>query len=222
LTGDEAEAVRITSSGNVGIGTTLPAEKLTVAGNISASGTIFGAGSYFLSFTPFVSASVVGVGAGGVITNAGTASIYPGALSGVMPANEISARLSRGVGTIEGSFIFDKSDNTTTAQFVVEVAKNANFTTGLQAIYLKSGGETSRIIMRPILGTVYSSIGRIIFPTPNSTSPIGGTGASSPTTISYPFSFGDTLYWRVGFVNAGTVGTTLGMAVSSGFLRVIP
>ena len=38
LTNDEAEAVRITSSGNVGVGTTVPAEKLTVNGNISASG----------------------------------------------------------------------------------------------------------------------------------------------------------------------------------------
>jgi len=36
LTNNEAEAVRITSTGSVGIGTTLPEEKLTVVGNISA------------------------------------------------------------------------------------------------------------------------------------------------------------------------------------------
>jgi hypothetical protein len=40
LTDNEAEAVRITSSGNVGIGTTVPAEKLTVNGSISSNGSI--------------------------------------------------------------------------------------------------------------------------------------------------------------------------------------
>ena len=41
LTDNEAEAARITSSGNVGIGTTVPTEKLTVNGNISSNGTLF-------------------------------------------------------------------------------------------------------------------------------------------------------------------------------------
>jgi hypothetical protein len=41
LTNNEAEAVRITSGGNVGIGTGSPSEKLEVAGNIKASGASF-------------------------------------------------------------------------------------------------------------------------------------------------------------------------------------
>lgn len=40
LVGTEDEALRIASSGNVGIGTTVPNEKLTVSGNVSASGTV--------------------------------------------------------------------------------------------------------------------------------------------------------------------------------------
>jgi hypothetical protein len=41
LTNNEAEAVRITSGGFVGIGTNNPSEKLEVAGNIKASGASF-------------------------------------------------------------------------------------------------------------------------------------------------------------------------------------
>ncbi len=44
LTDDEAEAVRITSTGKVGIGTIVPAEKLTVSGNVSATGVIYSSG----------------------------------------------------------------------------------------------------------------------------------------------------------------------------------
>ena len=40
LTDDEAEAVRITSGGNVGIGTTSPSEKLEVNGNVKVSGNL--------------------------------------------------------------------------------------------------------------------------------------------------------------------------------------
>jgi hypothetical protein len=41
LTDNEAEAVRITSSGNVGIGTITPNQKLTVRGSMSASDAVF-------------------------------------------------------------------------------------------------------------------------------------------------------------------------------------
>jgi hypothetical protein len=44
LTDDEAEAIRITSTGKVGIGTIVPAEKLTVSGNVSATGAIYSSG----------------------------------------------------------------------------------------------------------------------------------------------------------------------------------
>jgi hypothetical protein len=39
---NNAERVRISNSGNVGIGTTVPNQRLTVTGNISATGNIFG------------------------------------------------------------------------------------------------------------------------------------------------------------------------------------
>ena len=42
LAGTEQEAMRVASTGNIGIGTTSPSEKLTVSGNISASGNLYG------------------------------------------------------------------------------------------------------------------------------------------------------------------------------------
>jgi len=45
LTNDEAEAVRITSTGNVGIGTIVPAQKLTVSGNVSALSAVYHIGN---------------------------------------------------------------------------------------------------------------------------------------------------------------------------------
>jgi len=59
LTGDEAEAVRITSSGKVGIGTTVPGEKLTVAGTISAVGGLSAANVSLQSANVITPASVV-------------------------------------------------------------------------------------------------------------------------------------------------------------------
>jgi hypothetical protein len=50
LTDDEAEAVRITSTGNVGISATAPAERLTVNGNISANGTLSASGAGYNYF----------------------------------------------------------------------------------------------------------------------------------------------------------------------------
>jgi hypothetical protein len=49
LTTNETERVRITSDGNVGIGTINPTEKLEVDGNIKASGAIYGSGPRFIT-----------------------------------------------------------------------------------------------------------------------------------------------------------------------------
>ena len=49
LIDDEAEAVRITSGANVGIGTTSPSEKLQVAGNILANNLVYNTGAQIIS-----------------------------------------------------------------------------------------------------------------------------------------------------------------------------
>jgi hypothetical protein len=213
-------AMSIVRNGNVGMGTTTPNEKLTVFGNISASGTITAGNvtntSYYLTIGPFCSAGVWGTGL--LQSQVGTASVYPSALSGTMPANELSSRLKNGQGTIEGNFLFEKSENVDLAQWYIEVAKNDTFTNTLSAVYLRSTGDTNRSIFRPVAGI---NIGNnsIVMPAFNSTSPYGGSGSN---TINYPYTPGDTLYWRVGFNNTGTVGTSNGMALCAAYIRIVP
>jgi len=213
-------AMSIDRNGNVGMGTTTPNEKLTVFGNISASGTITAGNvtntSYYLAIGPFCSAGIMGSGA--LQSQVGTASVYPRALSGVMPANELSSRLKNGQGTIEGNFLFEKSENTNLAQWYIEIAKNEVFTNTLSAVYLRTAGDNTRSIFRPVIGT---NIGNnyIVMPAYNSTTPYGGSGSN---TINYPYAPGDTLYWRVGFNNSGTVGTSIGMALCAGYVRIVP
>jgi len=215
-----APAMSIDRNGNVGMGTTTPNEKLTVFGNISASGTITAGNvantSYYLAIGPFCSAGTWGSGT--LQSQVGTASVYPRALSGVMPANELSSRLKNGQGTIEGNFLFEKTENVITAQWYIEIAKNEVFTNTLSAVYLRTAGDNTRSIFRPVIGT---NIGNnyIVMPASNSTTPYGGSGSN---TINYPYAPGDTLYWRVGFNNPGTVGTSIGMALCAGYIRIVP
>ena len=230
------EAVAIDRNGNIGLGTTpLASTKLTVVGNISASGSIIGsnfggATPYTLTFTPYVTAlsGFKSSLASGVTGTGGSLNVYPAALSGVMPSDVLTQRFQSGTGTIEGNFFFDKSDNGSNVQYLIEIAKDQAFTNNLVGLYVRSTGETNRVLIRPIVGIYYGSLGRIVFPPANSTTPFGSTGSSSAATISYPYVPGDALYWRIGFLNAGELTTSSGvisalqMALSAGYMRVVP
>jgi hypothetical protein len=61
LAGTEQEAMRITHDGKVGIGTTTPNQRLTVAGNISATNTIFASGGQVIVSSPSVETSTTGL-----------------------------------------------------------------------------------------------------------------------------------------------------------------
>ena len=160
---------------------------------------------YTVTFTPFSSAGI-GTGAGGTI-------IYPPALSGIIPSSELSSRFLNNKGAIDGVLFFANDGVVNAKQYTLEFAKDAAFTLQKTSIYLRTGGETANSIMRPINGSFVN--GRIVMPSANATQPYGASGA----LIEYPYTAGDSIFYRIGFAYP-TVSET--MALSAGYIRILP
>jgi hypothetical protein len=146
LTNNEAEAVRITSSGNVGIGTTAPAEKLTVSGNISANGTL----------------SATGTGNNYFAGNVGIKTSTPGealTVSGNISANgNIIANGSLSATTIfttgSGNVIIDRGNYRRNADPTIIIGANSD-----QHLRFRAGGDTNNEIRMTILSSGEVGIG---------------------------------------------------------------
>jgi hypothetical protein len=107
ITNPGTEAMRIISSGNVGIGTTTPSQPLTVTGNIYATGNITCGGT---------------CGAAGAVTGSGTANVLAMFTGGSVIGNSSPAiyenGTSVGIGVASPGYKLDvMSGGTTTARF---------------------------------------------------------------------------------------------------------
>ena len=110
LTDDEAEAVRITSGANVGIGTTSPSEKLQVVGNILANNLVYNTGNQTISGIKTFS-SVPTVNGTGVLLS-GNAAPQDIATTINISSNTISLDLSA-----FSYFLINLNNNITTTNF---------------------------------------------------------------------------------------------------------
>jgi len=162
-----------------------------------ASGPIF---PYVTTFSKF-------------ITAAGSAStFYPAALSGMIPASEITSRITEGKGMMRGSFLFATSAGSTTTQIRLQFANNPTFT-GSSAIFTTTMNPNAVSSILKVF-EAYVIDGNFIVPnnTANPYSVAAGysTNAASATTD---------LYYRAGFT-AGDTGTLC--ILSGGSIRIMP
>ena len=146
------------------------------------------------------------------ITAAGASTFYPSALSGMIPASEITSRITEGKGMMRGSFLFATSAGPTTTQVRLQFANNAAFT-GANTIFATTmTANAASSILKAF--EAYVVDGNFIVPnnTANPYSVTSGylTNAASATTD---------LYYRAGFT-AGDTGTLC--ILSGGSIHIVP
>ena len=178
---------------------------VTIDRNGNASGPMF---PYTVTLSKFFSA-------------AGSKSgFWPAALSGVIPASEITSRIREGKGMIRGSFLFGLScsTGTTNAQNVrLDFSSNPNFTTNTSvfsnALTPGAGGEAS--ILKVFEGYVLDNL--FVFPA-NTANPY--TASTNAITNHGPYT--NDLYYRVGFNIATGTGSWVNASLSGGSISIIP
>lgn len=167
LTGNDQERVRITSEGNVGIGTDKPEAKLDVAGEIRAKGIRFEDGTVLKSASSVSKQTTVVAANGDVPT--------PGAPTGSGTANRLSKWLDN-IGTLGDSNLFDNGTNigigNTNPQTTLHIGPNAGYgaTTGILLANNLNGTQYDRafhIAPRQIASPSTNSIIMYALPTVN-------------------------------------------------------
>jgi len=137
LTGNDQERVRITSEGNIGIGTDKPEAKLDVAGEIRARGIRFEDGTVLKSASSVSKQSVV----------ANVDNPTPAAITGSGTGNRLSKWLDN-IGTLGDSTLFDNGTNigigNTNPQTTLHIGPNNGY-----------GATTGILLANNLTGTQY-------------------------------------------------------------------
>ena len=146
------------------------------------------------------------------ITAAGASTFYPAALSGMIPASEITSRITEGKGMMRGSFLFATSAGSTTTRVRFEFANNAAFTGSTTVFNNTMTANAVSSILKVF--EAYVIDGNFIIPN-NTANPYG-------TTSGYLVNAGlatTDLYYRAGF----TAGNTDTLCIlSGGSIRIVP
>lgn len=172
--------------------------------SMDRSGSAFGpAFPYTISFVPFVSAA------------GATTVFYPAALSGIIPASEITSRIREGKGRINGGFLFvlAATAGSKTTAVRLQFANNVNFTSPV-TIFQPDVAASNVSIYRTIEGFVCNNNSSIIFPSDTQASIYG---AWSTANTLYPY--GGDIFYRVGF-NPQAIGQIC--SLSGAYISIVP
>jgi len=123
LTNNENEAVRITRSGDVGIGTISPSEKLQVVGNILANNLVYNTGNQTISGTktfdvfPIVSGNklITGVDLSSYLTSSTASSTYATITNLNSTGNTLNSSINSLSGTLTGNYLTSSTASSTYA-----------------------------------------------------------------------------------------------------------
>jgi hypothetical protein len=205
LSPGNSEKVRITTSGNVGIGTTVPTEKLTVAGDISASGDFHGL-SGTLTLGGNISGSSTSTGSFGHLIGDGSG------LTGV--AQDIDLLSAYGAATLhQTQDLFHLSDNGTEKSITFSNLEDSVFANVSGDIAIAAGGAATIQANSVALSTDTTGnyVGTIT----------GGTGITSTaatsgegTTHSLSVDASQTQITSVGALDAGSITSNFGSIVN--------
>lgn len=146
------------------------------------------------------------------ITAAVASTFYPSALSGMIPASEITSRITEGKGMMRGSFLFATSAAPSTTQVRLQFANNPTFTGSSTIFSTNMTANAASSILKVF--EAYVMDGNFIIPN-NTANPYGVTAGYLANVASATTD----LYYRAGFT-AGDTGTLC--ILSGGSIRIMP
>lgn len=142
--GTQNEAMRITSAGNIGIGTTSPNARLDVSGSTTISGSLTTRGLLVTGSDAFFNSVRVGRGFGSVATNT---AVGVAAISGPTFAN-VTGTQNVGVGRQALTLLKTGNDNTAIGYQALASGSigNNNTAVGSQALYFNVSGSNNTAV----------------------------------------------------------------------------